>query len=79
MIKHSAMKFDQKLQRWAKSQNTVLDHKKVTRQKQRQSDYRSKACTKTLQCICQSEKKIHKLKEEKKAPKSAEIRIDLQK
>ncbi len=32
MIEHSAMKFDQKLQRWARSQNTVLDHKKFTRQ-----------------------------------------------
>ena len=42
MIEHSAMKFDQKLQRWARSQNTVLDHKKFTRQTQRQSDYRSK-------------------------------------
>ena len=36
------MEFDQKLHRWAKSQNTVLDHKKVTRQTQRQSDYRSR-------------------------------------
>ncbi len=81
MIEHNAMEFDQKLQRWAGSQSIVFDLKENSSLDKilRQSDYRSNnTCSPILQSLCQSDKKIQ-AQGRKEAPKSAEIRIDLQK